>query len=104
MGGSVLFSDVTLSLGSERIGIVGRNGAGKSTLFRIILGEVEPAHGTVSLSGRAGTLEQTPDASGTLSTLLGVEPALACLDCIESGSAVEDDWNKKIKRNKKDQT
>ena len=92
--GSVLFSDLTLSLGSERIGIVGRNGAGKSTLFRIILGEIEPAYGAVSLNGLAGALEQTPDASGTLSTLLGVEPALSRLDRIETGSAVEDDFER----------
>src|SRR4051812_1943600 len=32
-----------------RVGLVGRNGAGKTTLFRIILGEVAPEGGDVSL-------------------------------------------------------
>lgn len=92
--GSSLFSDLTLSLGTERIGIVGRNGAGKSTLFRIILGEIEPARGSVSLNGRAGKLEQTPEASGSLSKLLGVEASLAVLDRIEAGDASEDDFER----------
>ena len=32
-----------------RVGLVGRNGAGKTTLFRIILGEIAPEGGDVSL-------------------------------------------------------
>jgi ATPase subunit of ABC transporter with duplicated ATPase domains len=39
----VLFSDLTLSIGAERVGLVGRNGSGKSTLIRIIAGMAEPA-------------------------------------------------------------
>lgn len=34
----------------ERIALVGANGAGKSTLLRIILGEIEPDRGTVTVS------------------------------------------------------
>jgi len=31
----------------DRIGLIGPNGAGKSTLLKLILGEIEPDHGTV---------------------------------------------------------
>lgn len=33
----------------ERVGLVGPNGAGKSVLFRIILGELEPSRGEISV-------------------------------------------------------
>lgn len=48
----------------ERVGIVGPNGAGKSTLFRLILGELEPDHGTVRVrKGVAiGHASQHPEA------------------------------------------
>jgi ATPase subunit of ABC transporter with duplicated ATPase domains len=39
--GTPLFSDLTLALGREVIGLVGRNGSGKSTLLRILAGERE---------------------------------------------------------------
>lgn len=47
-GDEVLFADVDLSVyWQDRLAIVGDNGAGKSTLLRILLGEIEPAGGTV---------------------------------------------------------
>jgi ATP-binding cassette subfamily F protein uup len=39
----------TLVSRGDRIGIVGANGAGKSTLIKILLGELEPDSGTVTL-------------------------------------------------------
>ena len=44
--GRPLFDGLTLALGRERTGLVGRNGCGKSTLLRLISGETEPAKGT----------------------------------------------------------
>lgn len=46
----VLFEDLNFSINrGEKVGLVGRNGHGKSTLFQIILGNVEPDSGTVSI-------------------------------------------------------
>ena len=47
-----------------RVGLVGRNGAGKTTLFRIILGEVAPEGGDVSLPrlARIGSVAQEAPA------------------------------------------
>ncbi|HAV64385.1 MAG TPA: ABC transporter, partial [Verrucomicrobiales bacterium] len=48
MGGQRLFSGLSLSFaGGQRLGITGRNGLGKTTLLRIILGQLDPAEGTV---------------------------------------------------------
>src|SRR5206468_12828964 len=44
----------------HKVGLVGRNGAGKSTLFRLILGQLTPGGGSISLPKgfRIGTVEQ----------------------------------------------
>jgi ATP-binding cassette subfamily C protein CydD len=54
--------DVSLSVGAgEIVAIAGRSGCGKSTLLRVLLGLVEPAHGTVRI-GDASLAELDPDA------------------------------------------
>ena len=45
--------------GGERIGVLGPNGGGKSTLFRVLLGELEPARGSVGSHGRCAFVPQT---------------------------------------------
>ncbi|MDX1468014.1 MAG: ABC-F family ATP-binding cassette domain-containing protein [Acidimicrobiia bacterium] len=42
----------------DRIGLVGRNGAGKTTLIRTLMGEIEPARGTILKSGTVGYFSQ----------------------------------------------
>ena len=54
--GRLLFDGLTLALGRERTGLVGRNGCGKSTLLRLIAGDIEPASGSVQRSGSIGML------------------------------------------------
>ncbi len=46
----------------ERVGLIGDNGAGKSTLFRMIVGDLQPDAGTVSIarSVKVGYLHQDP--------------------------------------------
>ena len=45
-----LFKNVSLSIfPSEKIGLTGPNGAGKTTLFHLILGDIEPVAGGVTL-------------------------------------------------------
>jgi ATP-binding cassette subfamily F protein uup len=55
-GDRTLFHDVDLIVQrGERIGIVGPNGAGKTTLARILLGQIAPDSGTVTLAPSAIT-------------------------------------------------
>ena len=92
--GRTLLDNLTLSFGAERTGLVGRNGVGKTTLIRLILGELAPGAGTVSVRGRIGVLRQTlvlpPDA--TVGDRLGVSEALARLARIEAGIGSEADF------------
>lgn len=55
--------DVTLLVGGEVVGLVGRNGAGKSTMMKLATGLLQPSLGEVTVCGeRAGT----PRASARL--------------------------------------
>ncbi|NTV29559.1 MAG: ABC-F family ATP-binding cassette domain-containing protein [Candidatus Omnitrophica bacterium] len=46
----MLMDQVSLSIfPNERIGLTGPNGAGKTTLFHLILGDLEPSSGTISI-------------------------------------------------------
>ena len=86
-----LFDGLTLSLGRERIGLVGRNGCGKSTLLRAIAGEVTPARGNLSVYGRLGRLTQIADESRNLSETLGVAEDLARLARMAAGDGTLED-------------
>lgn len=91
--GTPLFTNLNLTFGPERTGIVGRNGTGKSTLLRLISGEMRPTSGQVQLSGTMAIMRQDamehPD--DTIADLLGVRTELDLLDRAEAGLAVADE-------------
>lgn len=92
-GGSPLFTDLNLTFGPERTGLVGRNGVGKTTLLRLIDGRLTPQSGSVAVSGRLAVLRQTiqVDETETIADLFDVTEALAVLDRAEAGQADADD-------------
>lgn len=50
-GAELILRDISFVLNpNERIGLVGANGIGKSTLLKIIVGELQADHGTVTLA------------------------------------------------------
>jgi len=91
--GRTLLDNLTLAFGAERTGVVGRNGVGKTTLIRLILGELSPASGAVSVRGRIGVLRQAlvPPPGASVGDLLGVTEALSRLRRIEAGEGTSDD-------------
>lgn len=95
--GRPLFDGLTLALGPERTGLVGRNGSGKSTLLRLIAGQAEPAGGSVQRIGSIGMLAQLADDRQTVAQALGVADDLERLRRLEAGKgslddAAEADW------------
>lgn len=58
-GTQTIFEDLNISFEStDKVGIVGVNGAGKTTLFKLIMKEIEPASGTISVQDKIGYLPQ----------------------------------------------
>ncbi len=100
--GRELFTDLTLSFGRERTGLVGPNGSGKTTLVRLLAGELSPLRGTVHRAGAVAVLPQDfrPPPEAPLATVLRVHERLAALRRAESGTAtaadldlIADDWD-----------
>jgi ATPase subunit of ABC transporter with duplicated ATPase domains len=90
--GALLFSGVTLSIGKEVVGIVGRNGCGKSSLLRVLADPSLPHEGHVSLTGSSQLVRQSIDpASRTVADVLDVAAPLAVLARLETGSGSVDD-------------
>jgi ATPase subunit of ABC transporter with duplicated ATPase domains len=91
--GKALFTDLTLTFGPERCGLVGRNGVGKTTLLRLIAGELAPQAGRLVVEGRIALLRQTVQVAPheTLADLFGVREGLAVLARAEAGQASEHD-------------
>jgi ATPase subunit of ABC transporter with duplicated ATPase domains len=77
--GRTLFENLTLSLGRERTGIVGRNGTGKTTLLDLIAGDRAPAEGQIARAADIGRLRQAADVTPgmTVAAVLGVEATWA---------------------------
>ncbi|MBD3610229.1 MAG: ABC-F family ATPase, partial [Gammaproteobacteria bacterium] len=60
-GAKPLFENISVKFGEgNRYGLIGANGCGKSTLMKILGGDLEPTHGTVSvdINERVGKLRQ----------------------------------------------
>src|ERR1700737_4173982 len=87
--GRPLFSQLDLSFGTARTGLVGRNGVGKTTLLKLVSGDLLPHHGKVSVNGTLGVLRQVvqADTRETVADLLGVTEGLAVLRRAEGGEA-----------------
>ncbi len=84
IGGRELFSSATAVIPEgHKVGLVGRNGSGKSTLLRLILEEIMPDGGTISLRPRARVMmvaQEAPDGPQTLlQTVLGSHRELSDL-------------------------
>ncbi|MEU7138839.1 ATP-binding cassette domain-containing protein [Nocardia sp. NPDC046473] len=93
--GTPVFEGLDGGLGPGHIGLVGRNGAGKSTLLRLIVGELTPARGSITVTGHLGYLRQDLGlaAGQRVDAVLGIAETRKALHRIESGSAAESDFD-----------
>lgn len=58
-GTAEVYKNLTVEFNqNDKVGIIGVNGAGKTTLFKLILGELTPDAGTITLSLKIGYLPQ----------------------------------------------
>ncbi len=70
----------------ERVGLIGRNGTGKTTVFKLILGEITPAEGTVDFEPglKIGYFSQFSSLDGMLSVQQTLEALFADFQAIEA--------------------
>ncbi|QAU45067.1 ABC-F family ATP-binding cassette domain-containing protein [Bradyrhizobium guangzhouense] len=97
--GRSLLSNIDLTFGAERAGLVGRNGVGKTTLLVAITGEHVPQSGRIVVNGTVGLLRQEAQlrAGTRVVDLFGARHALNLLRRAERGEAsagdvAEVDW------------
>jgi len=97
-----LFSNLSLSLGNEKTGLVGSNGVGKTTLLKLIIGELVPKSGVVNLNCKVGYMPQNfvINENQTIAEIFGIDQKIRALEKINSGlgnqqdfDVVGDDWN-----------
>lgn len=100
--GTPVLEAVDLDLPAGRAGLVGSNGAGKSTLLRLLVGELHPDTGSVTVQGRLGYLPQdlVLRADQRVDEHLGVAAVRRALDALAAGDAspavydaIGDDWD-----------
>ncbi len=93
--GTPVFEGLDAVLGPGHLGLVGGNGAGKSTLLRLIAGELTPARGSITVTGRLGYLRQDLGLGDgqRVDAVLGIAETRKALHRIESGSGEESDFN-----------
>lgn len=89
-----LVSDLTISFGNEKTGLVGRNGCGKSSLLALMAGHLQPAAGSVSSTGSIGFFRQRfDDLSIPVLQALGVQNAFDTMNRVISGTGSEADFS-----------
>ncbi|MFX0580723.1 ABC-F family ATP-binding cassette domain-containing protein [Nocardia nepalensis] len=93
--GTPVFDGLDAVLGTGHLGLVGGNGAGKSTLLRLIAGELTPARGSITVTGRLGYLRQDLGlgAGRRVDEVLGIAATRKALHRIESGIGDEADFD-----------
>ncbi|WP_040692374.1 ABC-F family ATP-binding cassette domain-containing protein [Nocardia vinacea] len=93
--GTPVFDGLDAVLGPGHLGLVGGNGAGKSTLLRLIAGELTPARGSITVTGRLGYLRQDLGLGDgqRVDAVLGIAEARKALHRIESGLGDESDFD-----------
>ncbi|MBB3399038.1 ABC-F family ATP-binding cassette domain-containing protein [Rhizobium sp. BK060] len=91
--GRTLLSNLDLSFGAERTGLVGRNGVGKTTLLKLVAGELQPQSGSIAFGGRLGILRQAVqvEEGAAVVDFFGASNALAILRRAEAGEATADE-------------
>ncbi|WP_181771467.1 ABC-F family ATP-binding cassette domain-containing protein [Amycolatopsis pittospori] len=89
--GAPVFEHLSLTVPTDRTGLVGTNGSGKSTLLRLLAGGLRPESGSITAPGEIGYLPQNLvlDTGRRVDDVLGVTAIRTALKAVESGDTTE---------------
>lgn len=92
--GTVLFRNLFLSFGLQKIGIIGNNGIGKTILLQLIAGVLRPVEGAIQMRGNISYCPQNMSLHNdkTIAEVLGIYEKLQALRRITTGSIDEKDY------------
>jgi ATPase subunit of ABC transporter with duplicated ATPase domains len=92
-GSSLWERPLSLTIGHERLGIVGRNGVGKSLLAALLAGRRQPSRGTVERAGRVHWVAPPvlPDDRRSVADTMGLGAEWAAVARLAAGQATPDD-------------
>ena len=85
--GRPVLRDVYFRLAAgERVGLIGRNGTGKTTLLRVVLGQVPPDQGGVTIAPgvRIGYFSQFSELTGHQTVLEALDDVFAPVHALEA--------------------
>ncbi|WP_046440523.1 ATP-binding cassette domain-containing protein [Corynebacterium kutscheri] len=81
-----ILAGIDLNVGrGEKIAIVGENGAGKSTLMKLLVGQLTPDTGTISIAGQTPTTRSTQGLGIGLVPQDYMQPPLLVSECVHLG-------------------
>ena len=90
--GVSIFKNISVRLGSEKSGLVGRNGIGKTILLKLLVGEIEPTEGRIQRIGKISYLPQDYqlNLNQSVADALGITDKLEALKKIKEGKKDND--------------
>lgn len=93
--GDQVFDGLNAVFPSGATGLVGSNGAGKSTLLKLVVGELSPTRGSISIPGVLGYLPQdiALRSGRRVDEILRLHDLRESLHRIESGDGTDDDFS-----------
>ena len=94
IGNRTLFSNISLSFGTEKTGLVGANGTGKTTLLKILVGELMSQEGAVHVNGIIGYMPQSfvINQNQTIAEVFGIDQKIMALSNINAGHGLKKDF------------
>jgi ATPase subunit of ABC transporter with duplicated ATPase domains len=83
--------ELSLSLGMEKTGLVGKNGTGKTTLLRLLMHELQPLSGTITTNATVSYMPQDYqfNLNQSVAAALGIDQKLKAIDQLKNDAQDE---------------
>lgn len=89
----LLLSNISVTLGLQKTGLIGKNGVGKSTLLKLFVGQLQPSSGIIQRYGNIGYLPQDflVKENKSVAQALRIDKEIDAIKRVESGTYQDSD-------------